>query len=176
MKLYWNWKIAAGVVAGPILLGALLLPILSRESNCGGNSASLSRCSFLNGYLQLWFAERSDGFDVAKHGWKELEMDTRSFFGWGSAPENYLLKKQIASFPGGSGIVAVCNLEFGNVPQPTIWNGYRRTPGHAALLADGTTKVISPAEFAALDLKQFVPLSSLKGFEKTTAKAPQLDQ
>ena len=98
-------------------------------------------------------------------------MDVRSFSGWGSAPENYLLKKQIASFPGGSGIVAVCNLEFGNVPQPTVWNGYRRTPGHAALLADGTTKVISPAEFAALDLKQFVPLTLLKGFETKTAQA-----
>jgi hypothetical protein len=125
----------------------------------------------LGGYLQLWFAVHPDGFDAAKHDWTELRMDTRGFSGWGSAPENYLLKKQIDEFPGGSRIVAVCNLEFANVPQPTIWNGYRRTPGHAALLADGTTKVISPAEFAALDLKQFVPLSSLKGFELKTAKA-----
>lgn len=174
MNLSRNWKIAAGVLLGPILLGALVLPLLSRESNCGGNSASLSRCTSLRFYLREWFAEHPNGFDAAIHDWTELKMDTRGFSGWGSAPENYLLKRQIVSFPGGSGIVAVCNLEFDNVPQPTIWNGYRRTPGHAALLADGTTKIITPAEFAALDLKQFVPLSSLKGFEAKTAQAEPL--
>jgi len=125
----------------------------------------------LGASLRLWFADHPDGFDATKHGWAELEIEPSRFTGWGSAPENYLLKKKIASFPGGSGIVAVCNLEFANVPQPTIWNGYRRTPGHAALFADGTTKVISAAEFAALDFKQFVLLTSLKGFETKTAQA-----
>ncbi len=173
MKPVANWKKIAFALGAMVAFGGMLIPGLAR-SNCGGNSASLSRCSSLGGSLRLWFADHPDGFDTSRHGWAELEMQPSQFTGWGSAPENYQLKRQISSFPGGSGIVGVCNISFDNVPQPTIWNGYRRTPGHAALLADGTTKVISPAEFAALDLKQFVPLSSMKGFETKTAQAEPL--
>lgn len=79
------------------------------------------------------------------------------------------VRRRVDGFPGGTTVVAVCNREFSNVPQPTFWNGFRKTPGHAALLSDGTTKVISPVQFASLDLTNFVSVKSLPGGDKVAS-------
>ena len=147
----------------------VFLPALSPASNCGGNSAAKSRCSSLGTTLQLFLADHSDGFDAAKHGWVELKIQPTEFQGWGTTAENFFVRRKVDGFPGGTTVVAVCDREFSNVPQPTFWNGFRKTPGHAALLSDGTTKVISPAQFASLDLTNFVSVKSLPGGDKVAS-------
>ena len=133
-------------------------------------------CKNIGGGLSLFLEDYPGGFDATRHGLSDLRCNARDFTGWGLWPSNFLVKSQIASSSGGTGVVAVCNRWFGNVPQPTIWNFYRVTPGHATVFADGTTKIISPAEFATLDLSGFVPLSSLKNGEIKTAAAMQTDR
>ena len=119
--------------------------------------------------LELYIRDHPDGFDSAKHGWAEIEMPPTMLNGWGATAENFFIRRKVDGFPGGTTVVAVCNLEFSNVPQPTFWNGFRKTPGHAALLSDGTTKVISPAQFASLDLTNFVSVKSLPGGDKVAS-------
>src|SRR5262245_12255001 len=58
-------------------------------------------------------------------------------------------------------IVAVCDTDFDNVPQPTLWNAYKRTPAHAVAYADGTRGLISPKQFRKLDLSGFIPAKEL---------------
>ncbi len=119
--------------------------------------------------LQLFLYDNPEGFDSAKHGWAELRLHPRDFNGWGFVSEDFFVRHKVDGLPGGTTVVAVCNREFSNVPQPTFWNGFHKTPGHAALLSDGTTKVIPPAQFASLDLTNFVSVKSLPGGDKVAS-------
>jgi hypothetical protein len=58
-------------------------------------------------------------------------------------------------------IVIVCKKEFDNVPEPALWNFFRRNPAHAAGYSDGTADLISPEQFTNLNLSGFVSLQSL---------------
>lgn len=168
MKLTLKQKVAA--IVGAVTIAAGTLPALVPPTNCGGQTVALSSVHSLAAALEVFRLKHLEGFDAEKHGWPDLNSQ-RFLDHIQPSSDSFLLGRRIGEASASNQIIAVCNLEFDNVPQPTIWNGYRRIPGHAALLADGTTKVITPAEFAALDLKQFVPLSSLKGFETKTAQA-----
>ena len=175
MKLSDRTK-GIGLTMGGFFVAAAVVAFVAmaafpKTSDSGAISTALSRCRSLGKNLQLFLMDHPDGFDSAKHGLAELELQPTAFRGWGTTAENYLIRRKVDGFPGGTEVVAVCSLKFYNVPQPAWWYTCDKTPGHAALLGDGTAKVISPAEFAALDLKQFVPLSSLKGFETKTAQA-----
>jgi hypothetical protein len=59
-------------------------------------------------------------------------------------------------------IVVVCDTPYGNVPQPTIWNGYRIHPAHAVGYSDGTAGLVSPAEFKKVNLNEFVDASLIE--------------
>jgi len=52
--------------------------------------------------------------------------------------------------------VIVRPIAYDNVPGPSIWNLWRRTPAHAVGYSDGTASLISPEEFAASDWSAFV--------------------
>ena len=60
-------------------------------------------------------------------------------------------------------ILIVCDKSYDNVPQPTIWNLYKKTPAHAVGFADGSADLITPAQFAALDLSEFVRATNFFG-------------
>jgi hypothetical protein len=42
------------------------------------------------------------------------------------------------------------------VPQPCLWNLFRQNPAHAVGYSDGSAGLISPEEYAALDLSRFI--------------------
>ena len=58
-------------------------------------------------------------------------------------------------------VVIVCSRSFDNVPQPSLFNFYRRNRAHAVGYSDGTTALISPQQFTNLNLNGFISLSSL---------------
>lgn len=58
-------------------------------------------------------------------------------------------------------IMIVCSRSFDNVPQPSLFNFYRRNRAHAVGYSDGTTALISPQQFTNINLSGFVSLSSL---------------
>ncbi len=64
-----------------------------------------------------------------------------------------------ASVHGPRQIVVVCDHVYDNVPQPAIWNLYHRNPAHAVGYSDGSSGLISDADFKKLDLSQFTDSS-----------------
>jgi hypothetical protein len=58
-------------------------------------------------------------------------------------------------------IIAVCPILFSNVPQPILLNLYHKNPAHAVGYSDGTTGLISPKQFASLNLNNFVSAADL---------------
>jgi hypothetical protein len=56
--------------------------------------------------------------------------------------------------------VIVCGKEFDNVPA-SFWTFHRKNPAGAVGYSDGTTGLISPAQFTNLNLNGFVFISSL---------------
>jgi len=86
---------------------------------------------------------------------------------------DFFVRTNLAIPSNGRAVVIICEKPFDNVPQPTIWNFYRKNPAHAAGYSDGSKGLISPAEFALLDLAEFVLLSSVPTNNLPTAEAIQ---
>lgn len=55
-------------------------------------------------------------------------------------------------------VIIVCDTPYTNVPQHRFFSA---PPTHAAGFSDGTTGLITPTEFSALDRKSFVALDEL---------------
>ena len=150
-------------VLGPLAALALLSAVLlgSRGSNCGGNNAALSD---LRSYL---IVARLAAEEDPNHRFlvTEATPDQRATLAqiasdsWlGTARLLVSTRPIFASPTGPRRVVAVCDRPFTNVPRPWIGTA---PPAHAVAFSDGTTRLISPAEFAPLDLREFVPLMDL---------------
>lgn len=70
-------------------------------------------------------------------------------------------------------ILAICDTAFSNVPQPTFWNGFKKTPGHAVAYGDGTTGLVSEREFNQMTFSEFVDVDSLTGSVSNPTTSPQ---
>ncbi len=156
--------LAAGAVA------FLELSLASQRSNCGGNSAALWACSQVAGLCRLAADERRSAGDNVPLQLETLlnregeEPDLREAMHSGFVhEEDYLILNPTTRIaPDTRTMVIVCSHAYDNVPRPTpwnLWNLFRRTTAHAAGYSDGTYDLISPADFSALDQRQFVRLT-----------------
>jgi hypothetical protein len=100
-------------------------------------------------------------FDVSEFGEAEKSEVAKLAKNHWIGGKDFLVRPNFASTNTSRTVVIVCEKSFDNVPQPTLWNFYRKNPAHAIGYSDGSTGLISPAEFAALDLTGFVSLSNL---------------
>ena len=141
-------------------VGSLGLPWFSRSTNCGGNTAAWSNCRTI--YSQLSLADKgNEAFAVQTLPQEDLaELAKLGHYHW-TGDASFLIKKQLKLSPDSDEIIAFCDTNFDNVPQPTIYNLYKRTPRYAVTLANGKTKLIAPEEFAKIDHSQFVKASDL---------------
>jgi len=144
-----------------VLMGAVVLPGLAPASNCGGNSYAMQACKQVLIYERWGRGTNGATFNLARLD----AVDRTNLFRvvtshWTSGAGYWL---QTNGFSGGMAkqVVVVCDTIYDNVPQPTIWNLYRRNPAHAVGYSDETTGLISPAEFKALDRRAFISLSAL---------------
>ena len=166
-------KISVMVGAALGLLMALLsVPILAPATNCGGNAAALAVCkkyavlavlAEINGKAVFKFSE------IAQYNRTDLaSWSTNSWLGGAGlfVRTNFSLPKE------GRVLVVVCRKQFDNVPQPTVWNFYRKNPAHAAGYSDGSAELISPTEYAALDLSEFDLLSVIVTNQNSMAQSP----
>lgn len=140
----------------------VLFLLSSQTSNCGGNTAALSVCGNYPRYLFAGMAERNVPLDAGlTPNALTSELDAEQLadiFRSLSATASYSIRNPDAPFdPTDREVVIVCDQEFGNVPQPCVWNLYRRSPAHAVGYSDGSTELISAAEYRELDLLDFVP-------------------
>jgi hypothetical protein len=140
----------------------LLLPLLARPSNSGGNSAALNNCLQILAYSRLF-----NGTNLFLPDVQQMDQDDRNRFlqlgesHW-TTDALYWVRTNGLDPNNPTQIVVFCDQVFDNVPQPTIGNFYKRTPAHAIGCANGTTALISPTAFAQLPKGDFAPIAALK--------------
>ena len=155
--------IVVGIVAALLLI---LLPAVTRQTNCGGNSAALSYTAELASYVSMALVERRTNAAVpfvslvAPATWHEVFR-----FGWGV--KSYWIRKDITLSE--TGPIVICAQCFGNVPQPSIWNLYHRNPSFAAGFLGGHSRLLNMAEYNSVDFSGFTYVT-----EQDVSKQPPL--
>ena len=138
-------KAVAVLAIAVVVFERLVLPAVAPTKNLTGNQAALAMCKW---ELATWkaYQPRRPGFDfhqlpddqkrrVVMFGLNQ-DFIIRTNFDWGTATNRE--------------IVIVCQREYDNVPVPAPWNLLYRNPAHAVGYSDGTTGLISPADYANL--------------------------
>lgn len=140
--------IVVGITAALLLL---VLPI-SRWSNCGGNTVAVAYTSQVAMCMKMAINERQTDapatFDslIPPSSWPEV-------FQFGCGVKSYWVLKNIT--PLESGPVIICAQFFDNVPQPTIWNLYRRNSAFAAGFLREHARLLDETEYNSLDFNKY---------------------
>jgi len=140
-------------IAVTLFVSMIVYPLLTRVSNCGGNSAALA---YVGGFSRMLFLDIHDQNIESPIPFTTViprEKWSQNYFSFGWGVESYWVRKVVD--PGSPDPVIVCAQEFGNVPRPGIGNFYKRNPGHAAGYLNGKSRIISPAEYEALNLDAY---------------------
>jgi hypothetical protein len=154
--------IVCGCLATIAMTAGVLPLVLARSSNSGGNSAALNNCKLI-----LVYAKLSAGTNSFLPNASLMSVEERNQFfklsenHW-TGEAQYWVRTNGLNLASLTQIVVFCEQEFDNVPQPTFFNLYKRTPAYAVGFADGSTRLIAPPDFARLNKNDFAPLSALK--------------
>lgn len=149
-------------IAALVVVATLVLPLLARPSNCGGNSYALNACKQITYYAvrltpatnwpsnleDLDSIDRTDFFHLSQSHW--------------TPDADYWIRTNAFVAATQRQIVVFCDQLYDNVPQPTIWNFFRHNPAHAVGFSDETTDLISPTLFEQLDRHNFVSLRTVE--------------
>jgi hypothetical protein len=153
--------IATGLVLLFTLCAGALLPLLARRSNCGGNSAALSACEGYISVLELWGAKHDSRTFRYSQADREARENLQQLPGASWIRSGRLLARldEVHIDPAAQKrIIMVCDRPYNNVPQRL----FGRSPmAHAVAYTTGETGLISPEEFARLDLTDFTDLRAL---------------
>jgi hypothetical protein len=148
------------LVATLLAIGVTVMPILGGGSNCGGNTAAFS---VVKHYVQLAISETitapESTFSVTNPTPDQREMLERVASGSWIPRAHFLVSS--APFQATSKerrVIIVCDKSFTNVPKRSFGTS---PPTHAAGFSDGTTGLISPAEFSQLNRSSFARLDEL---------------
>ena len=154
-----RWSIL--VSAAAVLVVAWMVLTSLQRSNCGGNSAALAACDGYIKVLQLWAA----GHDGQRFHLAQADSATRHELGLlhrASGLRSARLLARLADVrvdpTADRRIIMVCDRPHSNVPQ-RVFGSSPMT--HAVAYSTGETGLISPEEFARLDLTGFVDLQTL---------------
>jgi len=133
--------------------------VLYNSSNCGGNSSALYKCGIA---VLLARIEAEDNDGVFNYNSLSTEAQ-QEFVKWTQSHWNPTARFLIRRGPTDiqkkdREIFVICDTPYGNVPQPTFWNLHHQNIAHAVEFTDGTTALISPEQFAALDKSEFFEL------------------
>jgi len=150
--------IAALVLIG--LLAGIILPATKR-SNCGGNSYALFACEQYSFLAHLASDDGKSDFAISKLGDAEKSEAVKLAKSHWIGGADFLARTNFTNPTSGRLVIIVCEKPFDNVPQPNVWNFYRRNPAHAVGYSDGSSGLISLAEYSSLDLVNFISLSSI---------------
>jgi hypothetical protein len=128
-------------VAAAVLYYYVLVP----EERPTGNRAALAMCGWELSTWQSYQANRP-GFDF--HQLTDDQKRRVIIYGMN---QDFLIRTNFLwSAATNREIVIVCQRRYDNVPTPAPWNLFHNTPAHAVGYSDGTTALISPAEFDSL--------------------------
>jgi len=142
-----------------LTIAASLLPLMARTSNCGGNSYALAACKQVVLYLQTTISTNALSFNPSLlDSFDQTNLFSVANSHW-TVGAGYLVRTNNFQPAAQRQIIAACDTVYDNVPQPTLWNFYRRNPMHAVAFSDGTTGLISPIQFTEIDLGNFLDLT-----------------
>ena len=158
-----GFTVLEGCLLGAVVLicAAVLLPLLARPTNCGGNSAALTACEDIALSLQIISSDHGDkSFSVSDLGPAEREYFRRvAGLSWLPdskilvAPGPIVLRAQQPKM-----IIAVCDRPFDNVPRRL----FGKAPAtHAVAYSDGSTGLITVGEFRRSDFSRFVDVRTI---------------
>ena len=144
-------------VAGfsPLLAEVVLPPFLA--TNCGGNSAALSYCHTYATVLRMWIeGHPNQTFDLADVD-PQVRQELTSITGEPWVRGTLLARAtNIRAEPAGPReVVVVCARAYDNVPQRVF---LKAPMTHAVGYSTGEAGLINRAEFAKLDLSDFIDL------------------
>lgn len=154
-RLLWSF------LAALLVAISLVVPVWNQTSNCGGNSAALAQV------VQIALIARFAASDAPDHSFRfnAAGPDEREqLAGFSRSPWLHGARFLVSAMPveeeenQSRRVIVVCNKSYRNVPRQ--WIGYA-PPTHAVGYSDGSYGLISPAEFAALDLSKFTPLDEV---------------
>ena len=134
-----------GVSTGLSLLAVVILTAIPVPTNCGGNSEALAA---VQEYVLCATLDAEGNPTAISEGYltqarQHLERHPRGGFLISTEP----LSREDIDSPR---LLVVCDKSYRNVPRYIPW--FDIAPAtHAAGYSDGSTRLISPAEFAALD-------------------------
>jgi hypothetical protein len=145
------WKLIAVRTAFFFTAALVLTATLFPASNCGGNSAALTACGGYASLLQFW--EQGHPGEVFEYDAAGPERTRLAGEDWVRSAR--FLAKRTVEPSGPKQIVIVCDHAYDNVPQGVLW---KSPMAHAVGYSTGTTGLISPSEFAQVDMNDFVEL------------------
>lgn len=161
----WFYGIVLLVIAG---FAIVAIPAATSVTNCGRNSAALTDCgSFANLMVALADDKPNQPFLITN-----VPPEYREEFSRLARPDHWIPKAHffVSTQPlvgtaldaqrdrKNRRILIVCDTPYTNVPERQFWHA---PPTHAVGYSDGTTGLISPAEFAKLDFSTFKRLDEL---------------
>lgn len=160
---------AAALIGALAVCATALLPRLARPSNCGGNSAALAACKGYITVLRLWAADHDAQMFRHDHADQETRQHLARLPGASWIHSARLLARlddvRVDS-AAERRIIMVCDRAYDNVPQ----RFFGRSPlAHAVAYTTGETGLISPEEFARLDLSGF---TDMQGFNLKSKVEP----
>jgi hypothetical protein len=159
MKRVW---VIGGCFTALIVVTGVLLPMLAKPSNCGGNSAALTACRNICLATRIISSDRGTNL-VSLSGLSAeevLEFQNVAGLSWLHGAR---LLVRTNGFVLGAGedkqVIVVCDTAYSNVPQ---YRFHRAPPTHAVGYSDGNVGLISMAQFHSLNLKSFQDVRDLE--------------
>lgn len=155
----WSCRMAAAAIL-LAAVAALLVPSF-QASNCGGNAAALSAVKHYSLLVRLAAAEYSNGeFTIARATPRQREELAGIANGVWTPETRFLVFPAPCRLRSSEPprLIIVCDRPYRNVPRRFFGSA---PPTHAAAYSDGSCRLISVAEFAAIDRKSLVPLGEL---------------
>jgi hypothetical protein len=149
------------VLAMGMVVALIGMVPLTRPTNCGGNSAALAVCQMCSAVLGMASDGKGEKFNIHSLSPSETADMVRYANDHWISGSKIFVRTNIIWNSNPKQIVIICGHAYSNVPQPTIWNWYRKIPAHAVAYSDGSTGLITPKQYNELDLSGFIDASQL---------------
>jgi hypothetical protein len=136
-----------------------LLCALPRSSNCGGNSEALSDVYAYVSFCKQAAAESPEHQFRVTSATPTQREELLSYIDT-AMTHRYLTSTLPYQEPstGPRRVIMVCDTPFRNVPRRFL---FQSPPRHAAAFSDGSTRLLSVAEFNALDRSNLKPFHEI---------------
>lgn len=167
-QLRRQWLLRGTVAAGAFVAAFATIDIVDRlldDGESGGNAVALEACErFATQCADALNAVRESGGDrpvsVNAIRWEGGEFGFRAANRRASrvGAALYMVHPDQVVRSDRPTVVVVSPTTFEDLPRPSVWRLYQSGVAHAVGYSDGTVALLSPKEFATLDLEDFVPL------------------